>query len=142
MNINLREQLIKIALEWQERFGVSPQITSTLSEYDAAMLVGMSESEYSAYMQDKTAVSKGSDFVYKGVRYQVKANRPSGKPGSFVTMVQKAKNYEWDKLIWILYDKNYCMQEAWEWEVSDYIKAFDNKKRLSPADYRKGRKLY
>lgn len=142
MNINLREQLIKIALEWQERFGVSPQITSTLSEYDAAMLVGMSESEYSAYMQDKTAVNKGSDFVYNGVRYQVKANRPSGKPGSFVTMVPKATNYEWDKLIWILYDKNYCMQEAWEWEVSDYIKAFDNKKRLSPADYRKGRKLY
>ena len=43
----LREELIKIALQWQERFGVAPSITSAISEYDAAMLVGMPESEYS-----------------------------------------------------------------------------------------------
>ena len=46
-------------------------------------------------MKDKTAVSKGADFVYKNTRYQVKANRPSGKKGSRVTMVPKASNYEY-----------------------------------------------
>ncbi len=138
----LRDKLVEVALEWQSKFGVSPSITSTVSEYDAAMLVGMSEPEYSEYMKDKTAVSKGADFVFNNIRYQIKANRPSGKPGSFVTLVSKASNYLWDKLIWILYDKNYVMQEAWEWDVEDYISSFDIKKRLSPDDYRKGRRLF
>ena len=138
----LRDELVKIALQWQERYGVAPSITSTISEYDAAMLVGMSENEYSDYMKDKTAVIKGSDFVFKNTRYQVKANRPSGKKGSFVTIVPKAANYEWDRLIWILYDKNYVIQEAWEWEVEEYKDAFDAIKRLSPDHYRKGGCLY
>ena len=34
------------------------------------------------------------------------------------------------------------MQEAWEWHVEDYRMAFENKKRLSPEDYRKGHCLY
>ena len=121
----VEDKLVEVALEWQSKFGVSPSITSTVSEYDAAMLVGMSEPEYSEYMKDKTAVSKGADFVFNNIRYQIKANRPSG-----------------NKLIWILYDKNYVMQEAWEWDVEDYISSFDNKKRLSPDDYRKGRRLF
>ena len=140
--MTLRNKLVDLALEWQGNFGVAPSITSAISEYDAAMLIGMLESEYSDYMKDKTAVSKGADFVYKNTRYQVKANRPSGKKGSFVTMVPKASNYEWDKLIWILYDSNYEIQEAWEWSVHDYQNAFDNIKRLSPNDYRKGQCLY
>ena len=142
MEKTLREKLAEIALQWQANYGVAPSITSAISEYDAAMLVGMSEREYSDYMKDKTAVCKGADFVYRGIRYQVKANRPSGKPGSFVTMVPKASNYDWDRLIWILYDKNYVMQEAWEWQVNDYILAFNSIKRLSPNHYRKGRCLY
>ena len=103
--MTLRKKLVDIALEWQECFGVAPSITSAISEYDAALLVGMTEREYSEYMKDKTAVSKGSDFVFNHQRYQVKANRHSGKPGSKVTKVAKATNYLWDKLIWILYDK-------------------------------------
>ena len=142
MTEQLRNKLVEIALQWQERYGVAPSITSTISEYDAAMLVGMSENDYSAYMKDKTAVNKGSDFVFNNTRYQVKANRPSGKKGSFVTMVPKAVNYEWDRLIWILYDKNYVIQEAWEWGVEEYKDAFDAIKRLSPDHYRKGRCLY
>ena len=125
----LRDKLVEIALQWQAKFGVAPQITAAVSEYDAAMLVGMSESEYSEYMQDKTAVNKGYDFVFNHTRYQVKGNRPSGKPGSTVTIVAKATNYLWDKLIWILYDKDYVMQEAWEWNVEDYKLAFDSKKK-------------
>ena len=142
MTEQLRNKLVEIALQWQERYGVAPSITSTISEYDAAMLVGMSENDYSTYMKDKTAVNKGSDFVFNNTRYQVKANRPSGKKGSFVTMVPKAANYEWDRLIWILYDKNYVIQEAWEWGVEEYKDAFDAIKRLSPDHYRKGRCLY
>ncbi len=138
----LREKLIQVALEWQDRYGVAPQITTPLSEYDAAILVGMSDDEYSHFMQDKTAVSKGSDFVFRGIRYQVKGNRPSGKPGSKITMVPKATNYDWDKLIWVMYDKHYEIQEAWEWDVIPYKVAFDAIKRLSPADYRKGKCLY
>ena len=137
----LRDKLVEIALEWQERFGVAPQITTVLSEYDSAMLVGISEKEYSDYMQDKTAVQKGFDFIFNGIRYQIKANRPSGKKGCKVNKVPKATNYNWDKLIWILYDKNYVMQEAWEWDVEDYRKMFDMKKRLSPDDMQKGRKI-
>lgn len=142
MEKTLREKLVEIALQWQVNFGVAPSITSAISEYDAAKLVGMSEREYSDYMKDKTAVNKGVDFIYRDIRYQVKANRPSGKPGSFVTMVPKASNYDWDRLIWILYDKNYVMQEAWEWQVNDYILAFNSIKRLSPNHYRKGKCLY
>lgn len=138
----LRDELVKIALQWQVKYGIAPQITTVISEYDAAMLVGMLESDYSDYMQDKTAVNKGSDFVYKHIRYQVKANRPSGKPGSKVTRVAKASNYLWDKLIWILYDKYYIMQEAWEWDVEAYKLEFDDRNRISPDDYSKGRCLY
>lgn len=134
----LREKLVDIALQWQDTYGVAPSVTSAVSEYDAAMLVGMTDKEYSEYMQDKTAVSKGTDFIFNGTRYQVKANRPSGKKGSKVTIVPKAQNYEWDILIWILYDNKYRIQEAWKWPVRDYILYFDKLKRLSPSHYRKG----
>ncbi|MBR1667947.1 MAG: hypothetical protein IJ693_06680 [Bacteroidaceae bacterium] len=140
--MTLRNKLVVIALQWQESFGVAPSITSAISEYDAALLVGMTENEYSEYMKDKTAVNKGSDFVFNNQRYQIKANRPSGKPGSKVTIVAKATNYLWDKLIWILYDKQYVMQEAWEWDVDKYKLEFDSKSRISPDDYRKGKCLY
>ena len=138
----LRDKLVETALEWQKKFGVAPQITAVLSEYDSAMLVGMSEKDYSDYMQDKTAVQKGFDFIFNGIRYQIKANRPSGKPRSEVSKVPGVSNYTWDKLIWILYDKNYVMQEAWEWDVEDYKLKFDQIKRLSPSDYREGKCLY
>lgn len=138
---NLRQRLIEVALEWQESYGVAPHVTPALSEYDAARIVGMYETEYSEYMQDKTAVCKGHDFLYKGVRYQVKAHRPSGKPGSFITNAGKARNYDCDILIWIRYNKEYEIQEAWAWERDNYIKAFDTVKRISPDDMRKGRRL-
>jgi hypothetical protein len=139
--MNLRQRLVSTAIEWQRRFGVAPAITSALSEYDAALLMGCLEEHYSEYMQDKTAVSKGADFIHDGKRYQVKANRPSGKRGSPVTLVPKAKNYEWDFLIWIHYTTSYEIQEAWLWKVDEYKKAFDSLTRLSPAHIRKGERL-
>ncbi len=139
--MNLRKKLVDIALEWQEKYGVAPSITSSISEYDAAMLVGCSDQEYSEYMQDKTAVSRGYDFIFEDKRYQVKANRPSGKPGSKITMTSRATNYDWDYLIWVLYDKNYNLLEAWQWDRERYIEHFELKKRLTPDDMRKGKKI-
>lgn len=138
---DLRQRLVEAALAWERTFGIAPSITSALSEYDAAMLIGCSAEEYYASMCGATAVQKGHDFIFNSSRYQVKANRPSGKAGSFVTLVAKAKNYEWDFLIWLLYDPQYQLQEAWLWEVDAYKEAFDSIKRLSPSHYRKGKRL-
>jgi hypothetical protein len=138
----MRQQLVETALAWEKLYGNAPAITCTLSEYDAAKLLGLSDDAYSELMQDATAVQKGYDFCAHGVRYQVKGNRPSGKPGSRVTKVPKASNYDWDTLIWILYDKNYELEEAWLWSVEDYRAAFDGVKRLSPQHYRQGIRLH
>jgi hypothetical protein len=139
--MNLRQQMVSTVLEWQRRFGVAPAITSALSEYDAATLVGCPEEDYSRYMQDKTAVAKGADFIHDGKRYQVKACRPSGKPGSRVTWVPKANNYEWDYLIWVHYTTAYEIREAWLWSVGDYRQVFDSVARLSPDHMRMGKRL-
>ncbi len=139
----IRAELVRTALQWQEKFGVAPAITSAISEFDAATrLVGCSVEEYSSLMQDATAVRKGYDFSYKEKRYQDKANRPSGRKGSKVTRVANPKNHEWDLLIWILYDRQYEMQEAWQWEVKKFRKKFDSGERLSPDNMRGGKRLY
>jgi hypothetical protein len=141
---DLRRRLVEIALQWQECFGVAPAITRVVSELDAARLVGMPDEEYCAGGADRTSVTKGYDFKFSDFRYQVKANRPSGKPGSPVTLVARAHNYDWDKLIWILYDRKYELQEAWEWNVDDYRKAFESRPRLGPKDMQGtgGRRLF
>ncbi|MBZ0067301.1 MAG: hypothetical protein K8F26_00645 [Thiobacillus sp.] len=138
---SLRQHLIETVLAWEKAFGNAPSITSALSEYDAAQLVGCSMEEYSVTMQGMTSVQKGYDFIFNGARYQIKGNRPSGKPGSVVTWVPKATNYEWDYLVWILYNPQYEIQEAWLWEVLAYKSAFDSIKRLSPEHYRQGKRL-
>ena len=138
---DLRSKLVESALAWERAFGNAPQITSALSEFDAAILVDCSIEEYSLAMQGQTAVQKGYDFRFKEQRFQVKGNRPSGKPGSFVTWVPKATNYEWDFLIWVLYNPKYEIQEAWLWDVTAYKNAFDSLKRLSPAHLRQGKRL-
>lgn len=138
---DLRDRLITVALEWECAFGNAPAITSTLSEFDAAILLGLTPEEYEECMRGATAVQKGYDFKYQSKRYQVKGNRPSGKPGSLVTWVPKAMNYDWDCLVWILYDSKYKIEEAWLWDVADYRNEFDVIKRLSPTHYRKGLQL-
>jgi hypothetical protein len=141
----LRRRLVQAALDWEKRFGVAPHITSAVAEYDVACIVGCSEDEYRQSMLGRTAVSKGFDFVFNGKRYQVKANRPSGKRGSKVTLAgggKPAGQYEcWDKLVWLLYDQSYEPQEAWLWDMPAYREAFAKRKRLSPEDMRLGTKL-
>ncbi len=68
----LREKLVEIALAWQEKFGVAPSVTSSISEYDAAILVGMPEAEYSNYMQGRTAVSRGMISFFKASGIKLK----------------------------------------------------------------------
>jgi len=63
-------------------------------------------------------------------------NRPSVKAGSFVTLVAKASNYDWDRFVWILYDSSYTIVEAWRWARADYIARFATQKRISPKDMR------
>jgi hypothetical protein len=129
-------------LEWEHRYGVAPFITSAISEFDAARLVGHTPESLAIDCVGRTAVTRGTDFCHNGLRYQVKACRPSGKPGSFVTWVPKATNYEWDRLIWLLYNREFEVLEAWEWTVDDYKNGFDAVKRLSPSHMRAGRGLH
>lgn len=139
---DLRETLVRTALEWERRYGVAPAVTSALSEYDAALLVGHDDGTFSADCVGRTAVTRGCDFSHRGQRYQIKACRPSGKPGSAITKVPKASNYDWDLLIWVLYDRNYRVLEAWQWDVDEYRAAFDKVGRLSPAMMRAGYPLH
>ena len=106
----LRTRLITIALEWERIYGNAPSITTAISEYDAAMIIGLTEAEYAKSMQGVTAVQRGFDFRHNGVRYQVKGTRASGKPGSKITKVPQAKNFDWDQLIWINYNPKYEIQ--------------------------------
>lgn len=142
---DLRKRLVEVAVEWQNHFGVAPSITSVISELDAALLVGMREQEYCTGGKTRTAVTKDTDFICNGVRYQVTANRPSGKKGSPVTLVsqktERKRAFGWDRLIWILYDQKYVLQEAWEFTVDEYRTLFKCRTRLSPDDMRKGRCL-
>lgn len=141
MTSELRARLVETCLQWQDKYGVAPSITSALSEYDAAILIGCSDQQYSDYMQGGTAVRRGHDFVFDGLRYQVKANRPSGRRGSFVTWVPKPTNYEWDHLVWLLYDRQYNLLEAWRWPVAEYRRRFEQIERLSPTHMREGERL-
>ncbi|MGD6807220.1 MAG: hypothetical protein ACQCN4_09720 [Candidatus Bathyarchaeia archaeon] len=137
----LRDLLVQVALEWEKRFAVAPRITCDIAEYDAAKLVNTSLRIGLGRKTEDTAVTRGCDFCVGSERYQVKSNRPSGKVGSFVTRVGKAQNFDWDKLIWILYDRTYKIQEAWLFEVGRYRELFEFKNRLSPQDMRKGTRL-
>jgi addiction module RelB/DinJ family antitoxin len=139
---NIRKNLVESALEWERRYSNAPSITGALAEYDVAILCGLTENEYSDAMKWSTVVQEGFDFEFKHKRYQVKGNRPSGKPGSKVTLVAKANNDKWDYLVWILYNKEYEPQEAWLWDRDAYKKKFAEKTRLSPEDMRKGKRLF
>jgi hypothetical protein len=142
---DLRRQLVEVALEWESYFGVAPSITSSISELDAALLVGMKEDTYCADGKLRTAVSKDTDFICERVRYQVTANRPSGKKGSLVTLVsqknERKKPFGWDRILWILYDRSYVLQEAWEFTAEEYRTRFKQLTRLSPDHMRQGRCL-
>jgi hypothetical protein len=142
MSDDLRARLVTAALQWETAFGVAPAITSAVSEYDAAILIGSTAEAYGVSCSTRTVVSRGHDFIFQNKRYQVKANRPSGKPGSTVTLVNKPKNYDWDFLVWVLYDRAFQMREAWLWPVEQYRNQLGPKTRISPGDMRAGTRLF
>jgi len=148
----MKDKLVKLALEWEDKFGVAPRITASISEYDAAMVTGMTEDEYSQEMQDKTAVGEGYDFEYNKLKYQVKGSRPSKKrekehPKDPVTKVGKAAieykdvSKPWDKLIWVLYDKKFEPQGAWEWDFDDYKREITPLEYVRPGHMKRGKQI-
>jgi len=142
MNIDeLREQLIKLCLDWEKLLGVAPHITGAISEFDAMKLIGMSEKEILDESKDKTSRQKGHDFIHNDVKYQVKANRPSYRKNSPVTITAKAKNYDFDKLIWILYNQEFVIQEAYEWNVNEYKEKCEFLKQVRPVHLRQGKRV-
>ena len=71
--VQLREQLVKASIEWENYFGVAPSITSVISELDAALIVGMNEDSYCASGENrkieqpsqKILISSSTTFVIK-----------------------------------------------------------------------------
>ncbi len=55
----LRDRLVAVTLEWERVFGVVPSITSAVSEYDAACLVGHTDEGYGKACAGRTAVTRG-----------------------------------------------------------------------------------
>ena len=143
--MTIRDELVQIALKWEEKFGFFPGqagITAAVSEYDAAMMLGHTEAEYIISLNGRSSVGRGHDFVWKDKRIQVKANRPSGLPGSAVWNAgPKVKTDGWDIFIYILYDKGYVVQEAYQFDRDAYERMFSNKKALRLEDMRKGHRL-
>ena len=138
----IRDQLVSIALDWQRIYGNAPSITGTLGEYDAAMLVGCSEDAYQTQMRDRSVVAAHYDFVHQGLRYQVRANRPSGRRGSPVTLVSKPRSYEWDYFVWVHYHTDFRLREVWRWTVAEFQTQFASVTRLSPTHVRRGERLF
>jgi hypothetical protein len=138
---SLRDQLVNSILEWQEKYGNAPHITSTISEYDAARLIGMSEEEFAARERGGTPSSREFNFIYREKRYRVQGKRRfSDRPGS-TAIHRKPANYEWDYFIWILYNKSYEIEEAYLWEVAAYKENFDQNDRMPLRDMRSGQRL-
>jgi hypothetical protein len=140
--MTLRDKLVSIALEWQRTYGNAPAITGTLGEYDAAMLVGCTEEDYQTQMRERSVVARGHDFVHAGSRYQVRANRPSGRRGSPVTLVSKPDSYEWDFFVWVHYHTDFRLREAWLWPVAEFRTQLGSVSRLSPSHVRQGERLF
>lgn len=141
-NRQLRNIVVKAALEWERRFSVLPPITGAIAEYDAARIKGTSLNVGKGRRATDTAVRKGGDFRKGETDYQVKGNRPSGKPGSKVSLAfKRPRNYNWDRLIWVLYDKEFHLVEAWEHSRDEFRRRFGSKKLIRPDDMRKGRRL-
>lgn len=79
---DLRSRLVQAALTWKATFVVAPRVIPAIAELDAARLVGMSLRDYLRCVVGPTAVGRGHDFIHSGRKHRVKANRPSGRPGS------------------------------------------------------------
>lgn len=140
--MTLRDRLVSIALEWQRAYGNAPAITGALGEYDAAILVGCTEDDYQTQMRERSVVARDYDFMHQGLRYQVRATRPSGRRGSSVTLVPKPHRCEWDYFVWVHFHPDFRLREVWRWSVADFRTQLGNVDRLSPSHVRRGEGLF
>lgn len=140
---DMRSRLAALSMAWEHRYGVAPPITSAISEYDAAMLIGLTDDEYASACVGRSAVTPGADFVHRGIRYQVKANRPSGRAGSTVTIISKPRNLGFDVLVWVLYCPDFSIDEVWTVDVVTFERELHREIYLRPARLRAvGTRLY
>ena len=56
-------------------------------------------------------------------------------------MVPRARNFDWDYLIWVLYNSKYEIEEAWLWDVASYQSELDLSKKVRPGDMRQGSRI-
>jgi hypothetical protein len=114
-----------------------------LREYDAAIKLGHNEDEYIDSIKGRGSVGRGYDFVFNNERIQVKANRPSRRPGAAVwNSGPKVNTDSWDILIYILYDEDYKIQEAYRFDSRTYESMFSGRASLRLKDMRKGAVLF
>ncbi|MBF0438501.1 MAG: hypothetical protein HQL93_05195 [Magnetococcales bacterium] len=130
-----RDTLVAAALEWQDRYRVSPINLSVIAALDAALLIGMSEEHYSLHMRNKKFMeSKDINFFFEKKSFIVKASRQAA-------LVPKAQHLEWDEIVFILYDARYDILGAWQMSREAYMTQCYHKERLSVEDYKTGQKL-
>ena len=144
--MTIRDQLVQMILKWEYLFGFFPGqagITAAISEYDAAIkILKHSETEYKASIAGRVAVSRGYDFIFNNKRIQVKANRPGRHRGATVWNAgKKVKTDGWDTLIYILYDEDYEIQEAYQFDSETYERKFSDRTSLRLEDMREGENL-
>ena len=144
---SLRDHLVKSTLEWREKYGSAPHITSTISEYDAARLIGMSEEEYAQRTIDSR---RRFNFIYKKKRYQVHGTRQFSQLPESVAIEKKTIKYGCNYFIRVLYNKSYEIQEAWLWDINSVNgpdtgkglkQYFESNDRMTFADLRLGKCL-
>ena len=144
---SLRDQLVNSTLEWREKYGNAPTITQSISEYDAARLIGMSEEEYSERTIDSR---RRFNFIYKKKRYQVHGTRQFSQLPESVAIEKKTIKYGCNYFIRVLYNKSYEIQEAWLWDINSVNgpdtgkglkQYFESNDRMTFADLRLGKCL-
>lgn len=136
-----RPRLVEMAFDWERRFGVAPVPLSWISEYDVVRLLGLFDDSFAFHCVRFMVVTDGDVTVGK-TRFSVNADRPDVRPAAYLTQVAHSSGYGWDKLYWMLYDKQYELCEAWELPIFDRDQDLDERLRLTPADLRRGTRLF
>ena len=128
MSSTFREILVGLARNWQDPIGVTPGVSLAVARYDAAVLSGLPEPAC-------RGVSSGADFVHQDLRYQVIASREPE-----LARVPRVPRDGWDRLVWLVYDRDYALLEAWSWDAESYRRA-TAATPATPEDLRRGQDL-
>ena len=136
-----RTLLVAMAFDWERRFGIATVPLSKISEHDVCRLLGLPDEIWALDGQRVVRLTDGHVTLGK-VRARVNADRSDVRPASWLTLVAHSSGAGWDKLFWMLYDKEYELCEAWELPIVDPDQDFDERLRLTPADMRQGRRLF